>query len=86
MPEGFEGHPFGLHTLQEQMVGGVQSALGGAFAVTRLMQSLLFGITATDAATFVAAPLVLALVATAACFLPARRAGRTDPARVLREE
>ncbi len=65
---------------------GLAVGIAGAFAVTRLMQSMLFGVTATDTTTFLAAPLVLAAVAVVACFLPAWRAARTDPARVLREE
>lgn len=65
---------------------GLGLGLLGALGVTRLMQSMLFGVTATDPATFLAAPLVLAAVATAACFVPAWRAANTDPARVLREE
>lgn len=65
---------------------GLVLGLAGAVGVSRVMQSLLFGVTATDVATYVVAPLVLATVATAACFIPAWRASRTDPARVLREE
>ncbi|MEJ2184418.1 MAG: ABC transporter permease [Gemmatimonadota bacterium] len=64
---------------------GLVLGVGGAFAVTRLMQSLLFGVSATDATTFLLAPLVLILVAVAACFIPAHRATRVDPAVVLRD-
>jgi ABC-type lipoprotein release transport system permease subunit len=54
--------------------------------VTKVMTSLLYGVSATDPAAFVLAPGVLALVALAACLIPARRATRVDPASVLRDE
>jgi ABC-type lipoprotein release transport system permease subunit len=60
--------------------------MGGAIAVGRLMQSLLFGISPADAATLVTVPLVLGAVAIAACALPARRASRTEPLEALRNE
>jgi ABC-type lipoprotein release transport system permease subunit len=50
------------------------------------MRSLLFGVSATDAMTFVVAPVVLGVVGVAACVIPAHRATRVDPAVVLREE
>jgi ABC-type lipoprotein release transport system permease subunit len=57
-----------------------------AAAAGRLMQSLLFGLDPLDASTLAAAPIVLAIVALAACVLPAARAARTDPAACLRQE
>jgi putative ABC transport system permease protein len=65
---------------------GVTLGLGAAFALTRVMRGLLFGVSATDPATFAAVAGVLAMVALLASYLPARRAARLDPAAVLREE
>jgi len=60
--------------------------LMAALALTRVMNGLVFGISATDPATFVTVAGVLATVALLASYLPARRAARFDPAAVLREE
>jgi putative ABC transport system permease protein len=65
---------------------GLVIGLGGAFALTRLMSSLLFGVSTTDAATFVAVAVGLTLVGVLACYLPARRATRVDPLIALRYE
>lgn len=70
------------------VVVGVGMAIGlaGAAGFTRLMQSLLFGISPLDPITFTAMPLVLAAAAMAASYLPARRAVAVDPAETLRAE
>jgi putative ABC transport system permease protein len=65
---------------------GVVLGLAAALGLTRLIAGLLHGVTATDPVTFAAVPLILALVAVAASWLPARRAARVDPVAVLREE
>jgi predicted permease len=65
---------------------GIVLGLVGAAALTRVMASLLFGVSATDLATFSAVPVILAAIALLASYLPARRATRVDPVVALREE
>jgi predicted permease len=65
---------------------GLGVGVAGSLASTRFLSSLLFGVTATDPVTFAAVILLLALVALAACYLPARQAVRVDPIIALRYE
>jgi len=65
---------------------GAVLGLAGAYAATRVMSSLLFGVTPTDLATFIAVPLVLFVVALMASLVPARRATKVDPLVALRYE
>jgi putative ABC transport system permease protein len=65
---------------------GVVIGIAGALALTRFLASLLFGVTPTDAITFVVVSVVFILVATVASFITARRATRVDPLKALRYE
>ncbi len=68
------------------VVSGVALGLLGALALTRTMQSLLFGVSAIDPATFAATAVLLMAVALAACLVPARRATLVNPIQALRAE
>ena len=77
------------HVVGQGMIlvaAGAAAGLTGAFALTRLMTKLLYGVEPTDPVTFVAVPLVLGVVAFAATYIPARRATRIDPLVALRYE
>ncbi len=82
------GHIVGLVVRQGMTLGAIGIAAGviGAVALTRVMASLLFGVSATDMATFGGVVAVLAMVVFAATAIPARRATSVDPMVALRDE
>ena len=77
---GFVGDRFNL----EKVLAGLM--LAGSVALSRVLESLVFGITAHDIPTYGAVTALLGTVAVAACYLPARKAARMDPMETLRGE
>jgi putative ABC transport system permease protein len=67
-------------------LSGIAAGLVAAFALTRVMRSMLVGVAPTDPATFVAVALLFCVIAGVACWLPARRAAGLDPLTALRDE
>ncbi|HEY7161514.1 MAG TPA: FtsX-like permease family protein, partial [Acidobacteriota bacterium] len=67
-------------------IAGIFIGIVASLAITRLMSDLLYGVSPTDPATFIAIPVVLMLVAFVSCFLPARSATKVDPIVALKYE
>jgi putative ABC transport system permease protein len=65
---------------------GLALGLAGAFAASRILTNLLFEVKPNDPLTYVTVSAILALVALAACYIPARRAAKVDPLVALRQE
>jgi putative ABC transport system permease protein len=82
------GAVIGLVLRQGLLVAGIGLVIGtaGAVGLTKLMSSILFGVSATDVATFAAVPLILLTVAAVACLVPALRATQVDPVTVLKAQ
>ena len=86
---GAQRRDIALLTLRPGMMltfAGLAIGLVGAAILTRWMASLLFGVSPTDALTFLGVPVILGIVALAACYIPARRAMQVDPIVALRYE
>jgi predicted permease len=66
-------------------LAGIAIGVPAAFLLSRVMSSMLFGITTHDPVTFTALPLIIVAVTTVACYLPARRAARVDPVVVIKQ-
>ena len=67
-------------------MAGLMLGLAGALALTRILTSFLYGVSALDPITFAAVPVLLLLATIMACLIPARRAANVDPMRTLRYE
>jgi ABC-type antimicrobial peptide transport system permease subunit len=65
---------------------GIAAGLAAGFALGRVIESLVYGVTVRDPATFVVVGVTLTIVALAACSIPARRAARVDPIIALRDD
>ena len=76
----------GANTAMGQAFSGVVVGIVGSLALTRVMSTLLFGVSPTDPATFAVAAAALLGVAALACYMPARRATTIDPTVALRAE
>lgn len=67
-------------------LAGVALGVPAAFLLSRLMASMLFGVTTHDPLTFTALPILIVMVTSLACYLPARRAARVDPVNAIRQD
>jgi putative ABC transport system permease protein len=68
------------------ILAGLAAGITGSLAISKVLGGFLYGVRATDVSTFAVLPLFLAVIALAACYVPARRAAQVDPLTALRYE
>ncbi|HWI19694.1 MAG TPA: FtsX-like permease family protein, partial [Vicinamibacterales bacterium] len=67
-------------------IAGIGLGLPAAFLLSRVMSSMVYGVTTRDPLTFVALPIVIVAITMLACYLPARRAARIDPVAAIKQD
>ena len=70
----------------QDAIAGIALGLPAAFLLSRVMNSMVFGVTTRDPLTFAALPIMIVVVTSVACYLPARRAARVDPVVAIKQD